>query len=166
MENQKYSGKKGWIKLKAMLLTLGVAFVALVTFLNNSTGVINNLIGIGSFVHAKPTPVTATSRSRVNASPAKPQADKVTRSEAPAKPVTQISVGNNSPNVSGVQGSVRFQSGAQGTPTSPASPGKRSALAKPSTAAATQISTGDGSPNISNVGGDVDLRYSAPTQKE
>jgi hypothetical protein len=167
MENQKNSEKKGWTKLKAILLTLGVAVVAFVTFLNNSTGVINNLIGIRSFVHAKPAPVTATSRSQVNANPAKPQADKVSRSEAPAKPVTQISVGNNSPNVNGVQGSVRFQSGAQGTPTSPASPGKRSALSiKPSTAAVTQISTGDGSPNISNVGGDVDLRYPAPTQKE
>jgi len=158
MENQKNSENKGWTKLKTVIVAIGVTVVAIVAFLNNSTGVINNLIGIGSFVHAKPAAVTTTSQPQVNASPAKPQADKVDRPEAPAKPVTQISGGNNSPNVNGVQGSVRFQAGAQG---------KRSARGiKPSTAAVTQISTGDGSPNISNVGGDVDLRYPAPTKKE
>jgi hypothetical protein len=168
MENQENSKTKGWMKLLLKtVVTVGVTCAGIVTFLNNSTGIINNFIGISSFFHAKPAAVGVTSLPQGSASPPKPQADKVNRPGVPSLPVTQISSGNNSPNVNGVQGSVRFQAGAQGTPTSPATSGKRSAHAiKPSTAAVTQISTGDGSPNISNVGGDVDLRYAAPTKKD
>jgi hypothetical protein len=167
MENRENSETKGWTKLLKTVVAVGVACVGIVAFLNNSTGIINNFIGISSFFNAKPAAVGATSVSQVSASPPKPQADKVNRPEVPSLPVTQISSGNSSPNVNGVQGSVRLQAGVRGTPTSLASPGKRSTrIVKRSKASVTQISAGDGSPNINNVGGDVDLRYPTPAKKD
>jgi hypothetical protein len=165
MENQKNSETKGLTKLRKKVVTGGVMCFSIIALLSNSTGVLNNVVGISSFFHAKPTTVAANLPAQVSASPAKPQANNLNRPAVPSIPVAQTSSGNNSPNLNGVQGSLRFQAGAQGTPTSPASPGKRSARAiKPANAAVTQISTGDGSPNISNVGGDVDLRYPAPAK--
>jgi hypothetical protein len=172
MADSKKPKNEKWAKLAGA----GLAVVAVIAFLCNATGVINNLIGIASFHHATPSAAAATPQPRmsvspaepqVTANPAKPKDNRVAHPQAAAKPVIQFSSGNNSANLNGVQGSVHIQGESQGAPTHTAVPAKRSTTAiKPSPAGVTQISTGDGSPNISNVGGDVDLRYPAPTKND
>ena len=160
MEKATWTVTKRW-KVPAAILSLAAATLWLTTNGNNITSILNNL----SNLRKKPPATTVVAVSPVP-SPSSivnnlPSHKTATMHPATAS-ISQVSTGNQSPNIANVQGSVRLQySGPtvpQSSPSLPSAPAERVVVVGKDRYP-TQVSTGAQSPNISGVNKDVEIKY-------